>query len=261
MTSTGVARYQERHALITGGAGAIGSATAQRMLREGARVTVWDRSADALAVLKSQAVDAERLELDVVDLADPERIRTACAGLIERHGAVDVLVNNVGGAFDRPYSLLQQTDEDWRFTLDLNLLSAVRVTRAFAPAMVERGYGRIVNVGSKAGRYGSFIDGPSYVAAKGALHALTMQIAMEFGPSGVTCNAVAPAMVMIERVRRLWESRRSPDEREAIRRSIPLRRYAQPDDVAAVIAFLGSDDAAFVTGVVVDVNGGQSMQT
>jgi len=136
----------------------------------------------------------------------------------------------------------------------------VRVTKPFLPAMRRQKYGRIVNIGSKAGRYGSFIDGPSYVAAKGALHALTLQMAMEFGPSGITCNAVCPAMVMIERVRRLWESRRSPEEREAIRMSIPLRRYATPEDVAGVLAFLASDDAAFVTGALLDVNGGQSMQ-
>jgi NAD(P)-dependent dehydrogenase (short-subunit alcohol dehydrogenase family) len=254
-------RFDGRRALITGGAGAIGSVTALRLIAEGATVAVWDRSAAALAELAQRGPGTEALIGCEVDVTDETSVEQAAEELARRWGAVDVLVNNAGGALDKPYSLLDQTDADWRVTLDLNLMSAVRVSKRIVPGMQRQHYGRIVNVGSKAGRYGSFIDGPSYVAAKGALQALSLQMAMEFGPNGVTCNAVCPAMVMIERVERLWKERRTPEERAAIERSIPLRRFAMPEDVAGAIAFLASDDAAFITGCVLDVNGGQSMQS
>lgn len=254
-------RFEGRRALITGGAGAIGTATALRLLEEGASVAVWDRSQEALDALAARAAGrASRLLVSNVDILDAEAIGRAARALEAQWEAVDVLVNNAGGALDKPFSLLAQSDADWRLTLDLNLFSAIRVTRELVPAMRRRGYGRIINVGSKAGRYGSFIDGPSYVAAKGALHALTLSLAMEFGPDGVTCNVVCPSMVMIPRVERLWKERRSAEERAAIERAIPLRRFAQPEDVAGAVAFFASDDASFVTGAVLDLNGGQAMQ-
>jgi NAD(P)-dependent dehydrogenase (short-subunit alcohol dehydrogenase family) len=255
-------RFEGRRVLITGGAGSIGGATALRLLEEGAAVEVWDRSQPAIdALLQKAAGFVGHLSGSDVDVMDGARVSVAADQLLQRWGVVDVLVNNAGGALDKPYSLLDQTEADWKLTVDLNLMSAVRVTRCFISSMREQRYGRIVNVGSKAGRYGSFIDGPSYVAAKGALHALSLQIAMEFGPSGITCNAVCPAMVMIERVERLWKERRTLAEREAIEQSIPLRRFATPGDVAGAIAFLGSDDASFITGMALDINGGQSMHS
>jgi NAD(P)-dependent dehydrogenase (short-subunit alcohol dehydrogenase family) len=125
--------------------------------------------------------------------------------------------------------------------------------------MAARGYGRIVNFGSKAGRFGSLIAGANYAAAKGAVAALTRQMAQEFGPSGITVNCICPGVVMTERTRGLWAERRSYEERERVRTEIPLRRHCEVEDVAASVAFFASDDAAFLTGVTLDLNGGQAM--
>src|SRR5690606_7722191 len=119
--------------------------------------------------------------------------------------------------------------------------------------------GRTINFGSKAGRYGSLIAGANYAAAKGAIASLTRQLAMEFGPHGLTVTCICPGVVLTERTRGLWESRRTAAERERVLQDIPLRRHATVDDISGVVAFLASDDAAFVSGVTLDVNGGQAM--
>jgi NAD(P)-dependent dehydrogenase (short-subunit alcohol dehydrogenase family) len=254
-------RFNGRKALVTGGLGAIGRAVADRLAAEGASIVIWDRDAEGGKRFLAEA-DAAGYNVcfTVVDITDPSAIAGAVEALL-LDGAPDIIINNAGGALDRDYSLLGQSDADWQQTFDINVMSTARVTRGLVGAMKERKYGRIVNIGSKAGRYGSYIDGPSYVAAKGAVHALTLSFAMEFGPYGITSNAVAPGIVLSERVRILWESRRSSEEREAIRKAIPLQKHGEPQHVAGAVSFLASDDAAFITGMIVDVNGGQSIST
>jgi NAD(P)-dependent dehydrogenase (short-subunit alcohol dehydrogenase family) len=186
-------------------------------------------------------------------------VATGIAGLLHQHGRIDVLVNNAGGSLHTPYRFADEGDEDWKRVLDLNLMAAVWASRAVLPAMVAQCYGRIVNFGSKAGRFGSLIAGANYAAAKGAIASMTRQLALEYGPHGITVNCICPGVVMTERTRGLWAERRTPEERARIQDEIPLRRHCEVEDVAASVAFLASDDAAFVTGVTLDLNGGQAM--
>ena len=192
---------------------------------------------------------------------DPVHRGTNQAGMRAQNERLVLTLLRQNGALAKAYSLFDQSDEDWQQTYDINLMSMVRLSRIVARSMISREYGRIVNIGSKAGRYGSYIDGPSYCAIKGAIHALTLQMAAELGKHAITCNTIAPGMIMSERVRKLWESRRPAEEREAIRKAIPLQRHGVPEDVAGVAAFLASEDAAFMTGTILDVNGGQSFST
>jgi NAD(P)-dependent dehydrogenase (short-subunit alcohol dehydrogenase family) len=143
--------------------------------------------------------------------------------------------------------------------MDLNVMGAVWASKAVLPGMVRKQYGRIVNFGSKAGRYGSLIAGANYAAAKGAVASMTRQMAQEFGPEGITVNSICPGVVMTERTSSLWAERRTTEEREQVLTSIPLRRHCEVDDVAAAVAFLASDDSAFITGITLDLNGGQAM--
>lgn len=253
-------RYQNRVVLITAGAKAIGRASALRMAAEGARVAVCDIDAQALDECRAAGVAAgTTLETVVVDLLDHAAVAAMVAEVERRLGRIDVLVNNAGGSLFKSHRFLEQSDLDWRDVFELNLQAAVWTTRAALPGMRARRYGRIVNLGSKAGRFGSLIAGAGYAAAKGAVAAMTRQLAIEFGPDGITVNCVCPGVVATERTRRLWDERYSADEQSGILERVPLRRRAAVDDVAAAIAFFGSDDAAFVTGTVLDVNGGEAM--
>ena len=174
-------------------------------------------------------------------------------------GTVDILVNNAGGSLHTPQLFLEETDAHWESVMGLNLTAAVRMCRLALPGMIERRYGRIVNLGSKAGRFGSLFAGANYAAAKGAVQALTRQMAMEYGPHGITVNCVAPGLVLTDRTRGFYASRRSAEDRARTLEDIPMRRHGEPEDVAAAIAFLASPDASFITGVTLDVNGGQVM--
>lgn len=258
--SRGCHRLAGRRALLTAAARGIGFATAVRLAAEGAEVWITDRDTAAL----DQAAEASEragwpLHTLRLDSADADDVADVLGRLVERTGGPDVLVNNAGGSLHTPFRFLDEDEVHWQRVLDLNVLGAVRASRAVLPAMAARGFGRIVNFGSKAGRFGSLIAGANYAAAKGAVAALTRQMAQEFGPQGITVNCICPGVVMTERTRGLWAERRTPEERERVLQEIPLRRHAEVEDVAAAVAWLASDDASFVTGITLDLNGGQGM--
>lgn len=253
-------RFVDRVALITAAGNGLGRGVAFRLAVEGARVIIWDREEKLLS--QSQK-EAEEKELDLytqnLDMTDHSALTDALAVLEKKYGRIDVLVNNIGGSLHTPFHFLDQTDEHWQRVMDVNVTACVRTTRAVLPLMLKSGYGRIINMGSKAGRYGSLFAGANYVASKGAMQALTLQIAQEFGPHGITCNTVCPGAIMTERVKGLLAERQTPEERERILQSIPVRRHGEIEDIAAAIAYLASEEAGFVTGISLDVNGGQAM--
>jgi 3-oxoacyl-[acyl-carrier protein] reductase/2-hydroxycyclohexanecarboxyl-CoA dehydrogenase len=253
-------RLQGRTALLTAAARGIGFAAAVRLAAEGAQVWITDRDAAALAQAREAAAAVGlALRTEVLDSLDAQATGQVLATIVAQAGSLDILVNNAGGSLHTPYRLLDESDADWARVLDLNVMGAVRTARAVLPGMQARGWGRILNFGSKAGRFGSLIAGPNYAAAKGAIAALTRQMAMEFGPQGITVNCICPGVVVTDRTRALWAERRTPEERARVLQEIPLRRHGEVEDVAAAVAFLASDDAAFITGVTLDLNGGQGM--
>lgn len=253
-------RFEERGVVVTAAARAIGLACAMRLASEGARVVITDRDAPALAQAvenaKSAGVALQSIVMDMTDMQSLAEGFDKAAALV---GAVDILVNNAGGSLHTPQRFLEEDDAHWDSVMELNLNAAVRMCRLALPGMIERRYGRIINLGSKAGRFGSLFAGANYAAAKGAIAALTRQMAMEYGPHGITVNCVAPGLVLTERTRGFYASRRSAEERARTLDEIPVRRHGEPEDVAAAIAFLASAEASFITGITLDVNGGQVM--
>ena len=248
-------RFEGRRALITAGASGLGLGMALRLAEEGAAVTVWDRDAEALAAIEKAGHDLRNVCLDMTSAQD---IEAAVAEMGEA-GQIDVLVNNIGGSLHTPFRFLEQSEEDWERVMDVNITACVRTTRVVLPHMVKVAYGRVINMGSKAGRFGSLFAGANYAASKGAIQAFSLQIAQEFGPHGITCNTLCPGVVLTPRVERLLAERQTEAERQKILNSIPVRRHGTVEDIAAAVAYFASEESGFVNGASLDINGGQAM--
>jgi NAD(P)-dependent dehydrogenase (short-subunit alcohol dehydrogenase family) len=258
--AAGCLRLRGRVALITAAARGIGFASALRLAAEGAKVCITDRDSAALEDARELAAGAGlTLQTCAMDSSDSKDTQSKIAAWLETQERIDILVNNAGGSLHTPFAFQAATDDDWQRVLDLNVMGALWASKAVLPAMIGRGYGRIVNFGSKAGRYGSLIAGANYAAAKGAIASMTRQMAQEFGPKGITVNCICPGVVMTDRTSGLWAQRRTEQEREQVLATIPVRRYCAVEDVAAAVAFLASDDSAFISGISLDLNGGQAM--
>ena len=248
----------DRVALVTGASRGIGAATAVVLAERGARVAVSGRT---VSDLERVAADIEKAGGQAVaircDVLDEAQVDDMVARAAEAWGRLDILVNNAGmGNQTKPMEEI--TLEEWDYMVRLNLHSVFLCVRAAAPHMKKQSWGRIINVSSFAGRNYSRISGPQYGAAKAGMLGFTRHMAVELGPHGICVNAVAPSVVLSERVKAKWEAR-TEEERRRILAGIPLGRLAEPRELATVIAFLASDDAGYVNGVSLDVNGGSYM--
>jgi 2-hydroxycyclohexanecarboxyl-CoA dehydrogenase len=247
-------RLEGKAALVTGGASGIGAATARRLAAEGARVAIADLDLAGARQVAGE-VDGAAVEMDVADVAS---VQAGVAAAGEAVGPPDVLVNNAGT--DR-FGWFSHTDEEiWDVVLGVNLKGVLAVTHATLPGMHERGGGAIVNVASEAGRVGSQ-GSATYSAAKAGVIGFTKAIALESARYGVRCNAVAPGPIDTPLLNAAPEQlgELGARLRQGMIDSTALRRIGQPDEVAAVIAFLASDDASYVTGQTLNVSGGLSM--
>src|SRR3954470_5483938 len=247
-------RLEGRTALVTGGASGIGAATARRLAAEGARVAVGDLDLDGARAVAGE-IDGLATELDVTDTGS---IGRAVAAVNDDLGPVDVLVNNAGT--DR-FGFFLKTDEAlWDFVLGVNLRGVLACTHAVLGAMHERGGGTIVNVASEAGRVGSQ-GSATYSAAKAGVIGFTKAIARESARYGVRCNAVAPGPIETPLLNAAPQQLGELGVRlkQAMVNATTLGRLGEPEEVAAAIAFLASDDASYVTGQTLNVSGGLSM--
>lgn len=254
-------RFEDKTAILTGGAKGIGKATALRYLSEGGRLAVIDQEAPdssfAEALRSEAGQNSQRLAYIKADATDEADVARAVQEAEAALGPADILVNNVGfGANPTPIETLSLAE--WEQFMSINLTSAFLLTRAVVPGMRERGYGRIVNLASVAGRSISEISNLHYSTAKAAILGFTRRLGFAEAEYGICVNSVAPGTVFTDRVRTRYEA--LPEEEQERRRDeIPMKRPARPEEIAAAILFLASDDASYITGACIDVNGGRFM--
>lgn len=248
-------------AIVTGGVRGIGRASAIALARDGADLAIFDLDeANSTAVRKTREAIAELgrqclyIQTDVTQSAQIER---AVAATVAEFGKLTILVNNAGKGRD-PVAIEELREEDWDAVVDLNLKSAYLCCRAAVPHLKKRKYGKIINLSSTAGRGISPDSVVSYAGAKAGVIGFTRQLARELGKFGINVNAIAPGGIRTGRVIERFDHA-SEDRRKRMLEPIPLGRLGQPEEVGSVVAFLASQDASFITGAIIDVNGGKSM--
>ena len=237
-------------AIVTGAGRGIGAAIASRLARCGARVVAADLD---LAAAERLASGDDLLTARRVDVADWDAVHALVAETWEREGRLDVFVNNAALTIARDFWEL--TPAEWDEVMAVNLRGTLAGTRAAGERMRDQGRGRIVNLSSLAGQQGSVANGAHYSASKAGIIVLTKIAAAELAPHGITVNAIAPAAIEGPQLDAL-----PPERREQIAAAIPLGRLGDPDEVAAAVAFLASEEAAYITGATIDLNGGLFMR-
>jgi 3-oxoacyl-[acyl-carrier protein] reductase len=237
-------------ALVTGAGVGIGRDAAEKLAQDGFDVAITYLSHPADEVVAAIEAAGRRALALQVDGKDSSAVNRTVATVVEQLGGIDVLVNNVGGLVAR-HSIAEMTDEHWHAVIDVNLSSAFYFTRAVAPHLSEGG--RIINIGSLAGENGGSAGAGAYAASKAGLAGFTRASAKEFGPSGITVNAIAPGFIDDTPFHATFST---AEAQKAMVDSTAVQRRGIPADVSAVVRFLASPDAGFVTGAVIDLNGG-----
>lgn len=256
MTSSGNEALKGRHAVVTGGARGIGLAIARRYLAAGASVALWDLDEGSLARALETLSPLGAAVSALVDVRDEHQVARAAAQSRDRFGSIDILVNNAG-VLGPTVATWSHTPEQWRNVLEVNLTGAWLCCRAITPLMLAQRRGRIVNIASVAGKEGNALNA-AYSASKAGLIALTKSLGKELASEGILVNCITPSAADTDVFAAVPAEHRE-QLRSALLARVPMGRFVEVDEVAAMATWLASDDCSFSTGAVFDISGGRSM--
>lgn len=241
-------RFSGRRAVVTGGASGIGLAVASRLAEEGARVSVWDRDREQIEAAKSEI---SGLYDEVVDVSDWQSVLAAADGTAKILGGIDILVTSA--AITGPNTTTwEYSPEEWRKVIDINVNGVFHCNKAAVPHMLKAGWGRIVNIASIAGKEGN-PNAPAYSASKAAVIGLTKSLGKELAQSGITVNCVTPAAVRTAIFKQMTQQ-----HIDFMLSKIPMGRFGEVEEIAALITWLCSEECSFTTGAVFDISGGRA---
>ncbi len=242
-------QLHDKVAIITGGARGIGKVTAETFMALGAKVAIWDiDEASGRQVVSAWQAQGHTAFFQQVDTTDLESVQAAALAVVEKWDRIDILINNAG--ITRDASMKKMTPLQWKQVIDVNLTGVFYCTQAVSAYMVEKGYGRIINASSIVALYGNYGQS-NYVATKAGVIGMTKVWARELGPKGITVNAVAPGFIQTEMIDTI-----PPHIIAGIHEKTPLKKLGKPEDIAHAYAFLASEQAAFITGTTLSVDGG-----
>ncbi|MEH0154727.1 3-oxoacyl-ACP reductase FabG [Limibacter armeniacum] len=242
-------RLAGKTAIITGGAAGIGKTASLMFAREGASVAIWDLNEEkGLETVQMIEETGGRAMFQKVNTADYNSVQSAVSKVIQEYDQIDILVNNAG--ITRDASLKKMTPDQWQQVIDVNLTGVFNCTKLVADHMVEKGKGRIISTSSVVGLYGNFGQ-TNYVATKSGVIGMTKVWARELGRKGITCNAVAPGFIETEMTKQIPEN-----VIDGIKAKIPMGHMGKPEDIANAYLFLASDEAKYINGTVLSVDGG-----
>lgn len=253
-------KLEGKVACITGSAGGLGYAMAKHMATEGAIVVMNDLDETglqkAVELLKNEGFNTSGY---AANMANKDQVEAMMKSIYDSYGRIDILVNNAGGSLHTPKKLEEIMEEHWDLVLDVNLKGTFLCSQAVVPYMKAKTGGSIINVASIGGRTASVVTGVAYAAAKGGIISFTRRLAKEVGPYEIRVNAIAPGLVISgDRMQETWENM-IESEQNSVLEEIPLRRLGFIEEQASVVTFLASNDAHYMTGAVLDVNGGRFM--
>jgi len=244
-------RIERKIAIITGGAEGIGRAASRCFALEGATVIIWDvNEHKGMETVAEILAEGGQAVFEKVNTANFEEVEQATQKAVETFGQIDILINNAG--ITRDSSLKKMTPKQWQEVIDVNLTGVFNCTKCVSASMVEKNYGRIINTSSVVALYGNFGQ-TNYVATKAGLIGMTKTWGRELGRKGITVNAVAPGFIATDMVKKMPEN-----VLQAMQDKVPLGRLGQPEEIASAYLFLASDEAAYINGTVLSVDGGMT---
>ena len=242
-------RLENKIAVITGGADGLGRAASIKFTAEGATVLIWDMNEEkGLLTVSEIEKEGGKAFFTKVNTASYSEVEAATQNAVEKFGRIDILINNAG--ITRDASIRKMTPDQWQQVIDVNLTGVFNCAKCISAGMVEKGYGRIINTSSVVALYGNFGQ-TNYVATKAGVIGITKTLARELGRKGVTVNAVAPGFIATEMVKKMPENiLKSMEEK------VPVGRLGMPEEIASAYLFLASDEAAYINGATLSVDGG-----
>lgn len=253
-------KLENKIALVTGAAGGLGKQIAKTLLEHKATVIISDINEELLHDAYRELESIHDVDYVKADVSNKQQVVDMIAYIVSKYGKIDILVNNAGGSLNTPKHLEDIEEEDWDLVIDVNLKGTFLVSQAAVKYMKENNYGKIINISSIGGRTASLVTGVPYAAAKGGVISLSRRLAKEVGKYNINVNVVAPGLIISgERMHRMFYEKTTKDEQERILASIPLNRLGDMEDIANAVLFLASDDSKYMTGAVLDVNGGRFM--